>query len=151
MLAKRHAALGFIFVTVLLDMLAFGVVAPVMPKLISDFLGCNTARASEYLGLFITTWALMQFFFAPVLGLLSDRFGRRPVILISNFGLSLDYLIMALAPSIRWLFLGRVLAGIPSASRRKWDNHSRRLASIDRARNLLGYNPGQISHLTKPG
>ena len=116
MLAKRHAALGFIFVTVLLDMLAFGVVAPVMPKLISDFLGGNTARASEYLGLFITTWALMQFFFAPVLGLLSDRFGRRPVILISNFGLSLDYLIMALAPSIRWLFLGRVLAGITSAS-----------------------------------
>jgi len=116
MFAKRHAALGFIFVTVLLDMLAFGVVAPVMPKLISDFLGGNTARASEYLGLFVTTWALMQFFFAPVLGLLSDRFGRRPVILISNFGLSLDYLIMALAPNIRWLFLGRVLSGITSAS-----------------------------------
>jgi DHA1 family tetracycline resistance protein-like MFS transporter len=116
MFAKRHATLGFIFVTVLLDMLSFGIVAPVMPKLISDFLGGNTARASEYLGLFITTWALMQFFFAPVLGLLSDRFGRRPVILISSFGLSLDYLIMALAPNIRWLFLGRVLAGITSAS-----------------------------------
>ena len=116
MFAKRHAALGFIFVTILLDMLAFGVVAPVMPKLISDFLGGNTARASEYLGLFITTWALMQFFFAPVLGLLSDRFGRRPVILISNFGLSLDYLIMALAPNISWLFLGRLLSGITSAS-----------------------------------
>jgi DHA1 family tetracycline resistance protein-like MFS transporter len=116
MFAKRHAALGFIFVTVLMDMLAFGVVAPVMPKLISDFLGGNTARASEYLGLFITTWALMQFFFAPVLGLLSDRFGRRRVILISNFGLALDYLIMALAPNIRWLFLGRVLSGITSAS-----------------------------------
>lgn len=116
MFAKRHAALGFIFVTVLLDMLSFGVVAPVMPKLISDFLGGNTARASEYLGLFITTWALMQFFFAPVLGLLSDRFGRRPVVLISNFGLSLDYLIMALAPNIGWLFLGRVLSGITSAS-----------------------------------
>jgi len=113
---KRHAALGFIFVTVLLDMLAFGVVAPVMPKLISDFLGGDTARASEYLGLFITTWALMQFFFAPVLGLLSDRYGRRPVVLLSNFGLSLDYLIMALAPNIRWLFLGRVLAGITSSS-----------------------------------
>ena len=97
-------------------MLSFGVVAPVMPKLISDFLGGNTPRASEYLGLFITTWALMQFFFAPVLGLLSDRFGRRPVILLSNFGLAIDYLIMALAPNIRWLFLGRVLAGITSAS-----------------------------------
>jgi len=116
MSVKRHAALGFIFVTVLLDMLSFGVVAPVMPKLIFDFLGGNTARASEYLGLFITTWALMQFFFAPVLGLLSDRFGRRPVILLSNFGLAIDYLIMALAPNIRWLFLGRVLAGITSAS-----------------------------------
>ncbi len=116
MSGKRHAALGFIFVTVLLDMLSFGVVAPVLPKLISDFLGGNTARASEYLGLFVTTWALMQFFFAPVLGLLSDRFGRRRVILISNFGLALDYLIMALAPNIRWLFLGRVLAGITSAS-----------------------------------
>ncbi|MBI3476571.1 MAG: TCR/Tet family MFS transporter [Acidobacteria bacterium] len=116
MLGKRHAALSFIFVTVLIDMLSFGVVAPVMPKLISDFLGGNTARASEYLGLFITTWALMQFFFAPVLGLLSDRFGRRRVILISNFGLSLDYLIMALAPNISWLFLGRLLSGITSAS-----------------------------------
>ena len=116
MFGKRHAALGFIFVTVLLDMLSFGVVAPVLPKLISDFVGGKTALASEYLGLFITTWALMQFFFAPVLGLISDRFGRRPVILISNFGLALDYLIMALAPSIRWLFLGRLLAGITSAS-----------------------------------
>jgi len=116
MLSKRHAALGFIFVTVLLDMLSFGVVVPVMPKLISDFVAGNTARASEYLGLFVTTWAFMQFFFAPVLGLLSDRFGRRPVILLSSFGLALDYLILALAPNIRWLFLGRVLAGITSAS-----------------------------------
>ena len=116
MLPKRHAALGFIFVTVLLDMLAFGVAAPTLPKLISDFLGGSTARASEYLGLFITTFALMQFFFAPVLGVLSDRFGRRPVILISNFGLALDYLIMAAAPSLRWLFLGRTLAGVSASS-----------------------------------
>lgn len=116
MATKRHAALGFIFVTVLLDMLAFGVAVPTLPKLISDFLGGNTARASEYLGLFVTTFALMQFFFSPVLGLLSDRFGRRPVILLSNFGLALDYTIMALAPSLRWLFLGRVLAGLSSSS-----------------------------------
>jgi len=114
--AKRHAALGFIFVTVLLDMLAFGIAAPPLPKLISDFLGGDTARASEYLGLFVTTFALMQFFFSPVLGMLSDRFGRRPVVLLSNFGLALDYLIMALAPSVRWLFLGRVLAGLSSSS-----------------------------------
>lgn len=116
MFAKRHAALGFIFVTVLLDMLAFGVAAPTLPKLISDFLGGNTARASEYLGFFITTFAIMQFFFAPVLGLLSDRFGRRPVVLLSNFGLALDYLIMAMAPSLRWLFLGRTLAGVSASS-----------------------------------
>lgn len=116
MFTKRHAALGFIFVTVLLDMLSLGVVVPLLPKLISDFLHGNTARASEYLGLFTTTWAFMQFIFAPVLGLLSDRFGRRPVILLSNFGLALDYFVMALAPSIGWLFLGRVLSGLTSAS-----------------------------------
>lgn len=116
MFTKRHAALGFIFVTVLLDMLSFGVVAPLLPKLISDFLNGNTARASEYIGLFTTTWAFMQFIFAPVLGILSDRFGRRPVILLSNFGLALDYFVMALAPSVRWLFLGRVFSGLTSAS-----------------------------------
>ena len=113
---KRRAALGFIFVTVLLDMLAFGVAAPTLPKLISDFLGGNTARASEYLGFFITTFALVQFVFSPVLGLLSDHFGRRPVILLSNFGLAVDYIIMALAPSLNWLFLGRALAGLSASS-----------------------------------
>jgi len=116
MLTKHRAALGFIFVTVLLDMLAFGIAAPTLPKLISDFLGGNTARASEYLGFFITTFALVQFFFSPVLGILSDRFGRRPVILLSNFGLALDYVIMALAPSLHWLFLGRALAGLSASS-----------------------------------
>jgi DHA1 family tetracycline resistance protein-like MFS transporter len=116
MFTKRHATLGFIFITVLLDMLSFGVIVPLLPKLISDFLNGNTARASEYIGMFTTTWALMQFIFAPVLGLLSDRFGRRPVILLSNFGLALDFFVMALAPSVRWLFLGRVLSGLTSAS-----------------------------------
>jgi DHA1 family tetracycline resistance protein-like MFS transporter len=113
---KRHAALGFIFVTVLLDMLAFGIAAPTLPKLISDFLGGNTARASEYLGFFMTTFALVQFFFSYLLGLISDRFGRRPVILLSNFGLALDYVFMALAPSLNWLFLGRALAGLSASS-----------------------------------
>jgi MFS family permease len=84
---KRNAALGFIFVTVLLDMLAFGIIVPILPKLISEFLNGNMARSSEYMGLFVTTWALMQFFFSPILGMLSDRYGRRPVILLSNFGL----------------------------------------------------------------
>lgn len=116
MATKRHAAIGFILITTLLDMLALGIAAPPFPKLVSDFLGGNTARASEYLGLFITTFALMQFFFSPVLGLVSDRFGRRPVVLLSNFGLALDYFIMAWAPSLYWLFLGRALAGLSASS-----------------------------------
>jgi DHA1 family tetracycline resistance protein-like MFS transporter len=116
MKSKRHAALGFVFVTVLLDMLAFGIIVPILPKLISEFVGGNMARSSEYMGLFVTTWALMQFFCSPILGMLSDRYGRRPVILLSNFGLGLDYVVMALAPTIGWLFLGRVLSGICSSS-----------------------------------
>src|SRR6202007_2822841 len=114
--SKRRAALGFIFVTVLLDMLAFGIVVPVIPRLILDFLHGNMARTSEVMGLFVTTWALMQFFFSPILGMLSDRYGRRPVILLSNFGLGLDYIVMALAPTLPWLFAGRVVSGITSAS-----------------------------------
>src|SRR2546423_12430917 len=113
---NRHAALGFIFVTVLLDMLALGIIVPVMPKLIAGFLQGDIARTSEYMGLFVTTWAVMQFVFSPVIGMLSDRFGRRTVILASNFGLGLDYLVMALAPTLVWLFLGRVLSGITSSS-----------------------------------
>src|SRR5207302_7785733 len=95
MSVNRSAARGFIFVTVMLDMVGLGIVVPIIPKLISDFLGGDTARASEYLGLFTTTWAFMQFVFSPVLGLLSDRYGRRPVVLLSNLGLAFDYLIMA--------------------------------------------------------
>ena len=112
----RKAAVAFIFVTVLLDMLALGIVIPVLPKLIESFLAGDTARASEMVGLFGTVWALMQFIFSPVQGALSDRFGRRPVILISNFGLGLDYLVMALAPNLIWLFAGRVISGICTAS-----------------------------------
>jgi len=113
---NRRAALGFIFVTVLLDMLAFGIIAPVLPRLVSNFLRGDIARSSQYMGLFVTTWAVMQFFFSPILGMLSDRYGRRPVVLLSNFGLGLDYLVMALSPTISWLFLGRILSGITSAS-----------------------------------
>lgn len=116
MASKRHAALGFVFVTVLLDMLAFGIIVPILPKLITEFLHGDMARSSEYMGLFTTTWALMQFFFSPILGMLSDRYGRRPVILLSNFGLGLDYVVMALAPTLGWLFLGRILSGICSSS-----------------------------------
>jgi MFS transporter, DHA1 family, tetracycline resistance protein len=113
---RRRAALGFIFVTVMLDMLAFGVIAPVLPRLVKDFLHGDVARSSEYMGLFVTAWAIMQFVFSPVLGVFSDRYGRRPVVLLSNFGLALDYAVMALAPTIWWLFLGRVLSGLTSSS-----------------------------------
>ena len=106
----------FIFITVLLDMLALGMIVPVLPKLVVDFLGGDTPRAAQIYGLFGTAWALMQFVFSPVQGALSDRFGRRPVVLISNFGLGADYILMALAPSLAWLFAGRVISGITSAS-----------------------------------
>jgi DHA1 family tetracycline resistance protein-like MFS transporter len=114
--APRRAAVAFIFITVVLDMLALGMVIPVLPGLIEDFLGGDTARAALILGVFSTVWALMQFVAMPVMGGLSDRFGRRPVILASNLGLGLDYVVMALAPNLRWLFLGRVISGITAAS-----------------------------------
>ena len=113
---RRPAAVIFIFITVVLDMLALGMVIPVLPILVENFLGGDTARASEVFGLFATAWAAMQFLFSPIQGALSDRFGRRPVILISNFGLGLDYVFMALAPSLALLFIGRVISGITAAS-----------------------------------
>jgi MFS transporter, DHA1 family, tetracycline resistance protein len=114
--ALGGAAVAFIFVTILLDMIALGVVIPVLPKLIESFVENDTASAARIFGLFGTAWALMQFLFSPVLGGLSDRFGRRPVVLLSNFGLSADYVLMALAPSLAWLFVGRLISGITSAS-----------------------------------
>ncbi|MDE5441783.1 MFS transporter [Bradyrhizobium sp. CSA207] len=112
----RRGAVAFIFVTILLDMLALGVIMPILPKLIESFVGNDTAHAAEIFGLFGTAWALMQFVFSPLLGALSDRLGRRPVVLLSNFGLAADYVLMALAPSLVWLFVGRVISGITSAS-----------------------------------
>jgi DHA1 family tetracycline resistance protein-like MFS transporter len=114
--APRQAAVAFIFITVMLDMLGIGLIIPILPKLIEIFQGGNTADAARIYGLFGTVWAVMQFFASPFLGALSDRFGRRPVILISNFGLGLDYVLMALAPSLGWMFVGRVISGITSAS-----------------------------------
>ena len=112
----RGAAVAFIFVTILLDMLALGLIMPILPKLVESFVDNNTAQAARIFGVFGTAWALMQFVFSPILGSLSDRFGRRPVVLLSNFGLGLDYVLMALAPSLIWLFVGRVISGITSAS-----------------------------------
>jgi DHA1 family tetracycline resistance protein-like MFS transporter len=112
----RSGAVAFIFVTILLDMFALGLILPILPKLVESFVDNDTASAARIFGLFGTAWALMQFIFSPILGGLSDRFGRRPVVLLSNFGLALDYVLMALAPSLTWLFIGRVISGITSAS-----------------------------------
>ena len=105
---RRRAAFAFIFATVLLDMLAIGIVIPVLPKLVVDFMAGDAEQAAKILGLFGTAWALMQFLFSPLQGALSDRFGRRTMILISNFGVGLDYIVMAVAPTLGWLFVGRV-------------------------------------------
>ncbi|MBB6146511.1 DHA1 family tetracycline resistance protein-like MFS transporter [Silvibacterium bohemicum] len=113
---KRRAAVTFIFVTIALDMLAMGMIAPVLPRLITEFAGGSEAHGAEIFGLFGTVWAVMQFFFSPLLGSLSDRFGRRPVILLSNLGLGLDYVVMALSPNLAWLFAGRLISGITSSS-----------------------------------
>jgi DHA1 family tetracycline resistance protein-like MFS transporter len=112
----RRAAATFIFFTVTLDMLALGMIAPVLPRLIEGFLHGDTSSAAKMLGLFGTVFAAMQFFFSPIVGSLSDRYGRRPVVLLSNFGLGLDYLLMAWAPALNWLFLGRVISGLTSSS-----------------------------------
>src|SRR6266403_1474610 len=111
-----RAAFIFILVTVLLDFLAFGIIAPVLPNLIIHFEGGNIARAAAITGYFGFAWALMQFIFSPILGAWSDRFGRRPVILISCFGLGLDYIFMALAPSLKWLLVGRIVSGITTSN-----------------------------------
>lgn len=113
---SRKAAVIFILVTVTLDVLAMGLIIPVLPKLILDFLGGQMTVAANWNGWFALVFALMQFFCSPILGVFSDRFGRRPVILLSNLGLGLDYIVMALAPTIGWLFLGRIISGITTSS-----------------------------------
>ena len=112
----RRAAVLFILVTVLLDMLSFGIIIPVLPKLVEEFFSGDTARAAAIYGFMNTTWAVMQFFGSPIQGALSDRYGRRPVVLLSNGGLGLDYILMALAPTVGWLFLGRAISGLASSS-----------------------------------
>src|SRR5208337_1837041 len=111
-----RATFVFIIVTVTLDFLAFGIIAPVLPNLIIHFEGGNMARAAAVTGYFGFAWATMQFLFSPVLGAWSDRFGRRPVILISCLGLGLDYIFIALAPTLRWLFVGRIISGITTSN-----------------------------------
>src|SRR5262249_16800494 len=113
---SRQAAVPFIFVTVALDMVALGLIAPVLPKLILGFVNNDMTRTAIWNGIFLTVFAAMQFFFSPIIGVLSDRFGRRPVLLLSTLGLGLDYIVMALAPTLAWLFVGRVISGITSST-----------------------------------
>lgn len=114
---NRKAAMGFIFITLLIDVTGFGVIIPVMPKLIEQLLGVDDiSKASQYGGWLTFAYAFMQFIFAPVLGNLSDKYGRRPVLLFSLFGFGIDYLLLSFAPTIAWLFLGRLIAGVTGAS-----------------------------------
>lgn len=116
MAEKRNPALIFIFITVLIDCIGIGLIIPVVPKLIEELTGSGLSKASQYGGWLTFAYAVMQFACAPVLGGLSDRYGRRPVLLISLFGLGADFLVSAYAPTIGWLFFARIVAGICGAS-----------------------------------
>ncbi len=113
---KRKAAVGFIFVTLFLDVMGWGLIIPVMPALVSSLKGVPINEASSYGALLLFSYAFTQFFFAPVMGNLSDRFGRRPVLLLSLFGFAIDYLLLAWAPTFSWLLVGRIIAGIAGSS-----------------------------------
>lgn len=115
-MSRKSAALGFIFVTLLIDVIGFGIIIPVVPNLISELEGVSIPEAAAYGGWLIAAFAGMQFIFSPVLGNLSDQYGRRPVLLISLFGFGVDYLVTAFAPTIEWLFAGRIIAGVMGAS-----------------------------------
>jgi MFS transporter, DHA1 family, tetracycline resistance protein len=113
---NTRRALAFIFCTVTLDCLALGIMLPVLPTIVLDFLDGDTAAAAREFGLFATVWGLMQFLCSPLLGALSDRYGRRPVILISCLGMGLDYIFMAVAPNLTLLLIGRIISGITAAT-----------------------------------
>jgi DHA1 family tetracycline resistance protein-like MFS transporter len=116
MATKKNAAILFIFITLLIDVIGIGLIIPVMPKLISTLIHGSISDASKYSGWLTFAYALMQFLFSPMLGNLSDKFGRRPILLMSLFGLGIDYIFLSFAPSIGWLFIGRTIAGIGGAS-----------------------------------
>lgn len=113
---KKPSGLFFIFITVVIDVIGLGIIIPVMPKLIQELIGGDISQASQYGGWLVFTYAITQFLFASVLGNLSDKYGRRPILLISLIGFSLNYMLMGIAPTIAWLFLGRLIAGITGAS-----------------------------------
>ncbi|MFC6101038.1 TCR/Tet family MFS transporter [Olivibacter domesticus] len=114
--SKKPAALGFIFITLLIDVIGLAIIIPVFPKLIEGLIHGNISDASRISGLLLVAYAVMQFLFSPLVGNLSDKYGRRPVLLFSLLGFGIDYLFLAFAPSIGWLFIGRVIAGITGAS-----------------------------------
>ena len=116
MASKRNAALGFIFLTLLIDVTGLGIIIPVLPKLIEELIHGNISVASRYGGWLTFAYAIMQFLFSPFLGNLSDKFGRRPILLFSLFGFGVDYVFLSFAPTIGWLFVGRIIAGITGAS-----------------------------------
>ena len=115
-MAKKNPALGFIFITLLIDITGLGIIIPVLPKLIQELSGGTLSEASMYGGWMLFAYAFMQFICAPILGGLSDRYGRRPVLLASLFGFGVDYIFLAFAPTLAWLFVGRIIAGIMGAS-----------------------------------
>lgn len=113
---NQKAAISFIFVTLLIDVIGFGIIIPVLPKLLADMNGISINEASKYGGYLLFAFAVAQFLFSPVMGSLSDQYGRRPVLLLSLLGFSIDYLILAFAPDFWWFFVGRIIAGITGAS-----------------------------------
>lgn len=115
-LAGKKAAIGFIFITLLIDITGWGLIIPVMPRLIEDLIQGDISEAAKYSGWIGFAYAIFQFIFAPILGGLSDQFGRRPVLLFSLFGFGLDYIVLTFAQNIEWLFIGRIIAGITGAS-----------------------------------
>ena len=114
--SQKQAAIGFIFITMLLDITGWGIIIPVIPKLIQELIHGDISEAAKYGGWLTFSYAIMQFICAPLIGNLSDKYGRRPVLLISLFAFSLDYLLLAFSPTIIWLFVGRIIAGITGAS-----------------------------------
>ena len=113
---NKQAAIGFIFITMLLDVTGWGIIIPVIPKLIKELINADVSEAAKYGGWLTFAYAFTQFVCAPIVGALSDKFGRRPIILISLFGFAIDYLFLSIAPTILWLFVGRIIAGITGAS-----------------------------------
>lgn len=113
---QKQAAIGFIFITLLIDVIGLGIIIPVVPKLIQELIHSDISEAAKYGGWLTFAYAITQFLFSPLVGNLSDKYGRRPVLLLSLFGFSLDYLLLAFAPTITWLFIGRIIAGITGAS-----------------------------------